>query len=592
MVCVCKLYSTEIVITPTGDDDATLIQYTLDALKDGDTLNLNGDFVIKHTIYLPSNFVWILNGSLTLAGDADLDEAGWVDPPIDATRRTGITEKQGGATNIDMSGGTYYGNSAQHPKSMRYINFVSVTNSKFHDMHITEVTDDNFTLGPGSNNNECRNLIGSFAHGNALTDKGDHNRWYDCIAEDCDSDGWTPKCRYSEFHRCIARRNEGPGFGMFCRIDGSGNPVDLGEAIENNKFYDCESYENNASGFSFNISSTSGEGGTILNNYVQARCYNNAASGVRFRNKQPNSIIENNEINIICYGNRGFSKSGDPSSLAGGLGTEGKSSTPVRGITGSVICFDNSQVDVNTNQATDCKIVVYNPNDQSPAILKKGGATNILTEVSFNCGDPLEKWCQIKYCGFSTPALPDAPANLTANVISSSQIDMSWTDNAEDEDGYIIEQKTTKSYTVIDTLEKDVTSFSSTDLTELTEYTYRVRAFNVSGYSDYSNEALATTEAGINTSAYHSSTGRDIVINNYPNPFHSTTRIEYKIPASCLVSLKVYDFSGRELTTLVHEEKPEGLHIIIFDGSHLSRGTYYFKLRAGDIIASRKFVLM
>jgi hypothetical protein len=304
---------------------------------------------------------------------------------------------------------------------------------------------------------------------------------------------------------------------------------------------------------------------------------------VRFRNKQPNSIIENNEVNIICYGNRGLKKSGGLSSLAGGLGTEGSSSSPVKGITGSVICYDNIQWDVNTNQATDCNI---------PAILKKGGAANILTEVSFNCGDPLEKWCQIKYCGFSTPALPDAPSNLTANVISSSQIDMSWTDNAENEDGYVIEQKTTKSYTVIDTLEKDVTSFSSTDLTELTEYTYRVRAFNVAGYSDYSNEALAKTEAGINTSAYHSSTGRDIVINNYPNPFHSATRIVYKIPASCLVSLKVYDFSGRELTTLVHEEKPEGLHIIIFDGSHLSRGTYFYKLHAGEYVESRRFVLM
>ena len=109
-----------------------------------------------------------------------------------------------------MSGGTYYGNSVNNSKkSVRFINFVYVTNSKFHDMVITDASDDCFTLGPGCNSNECRNLIGSFAgvslnmSGNGLTDKGNYNKWYDCIAEDCWSDGWTPKCRNSEFYRCI-----------------------------------------------------------------------------------------------------------------------------------------------------------------------------------------------------------------------------------------------------------------------------------------------------------------------------------------------------------------------------------------------------
>lgn len=391
-----QAFSETITITPTGGDDTTLIQKTLDGLSSGDTLQLNGDFIFGRTLYLPSDFIWILNGTLTLAGNADLNEAGWIAPGIDATRRTGITEKSGGATNIDMSGGTYYGNSANYSKSMRFINFVSVTNSNFHDMHITQVTDDNFTLGPGSNTNECRNLIGSFAGGNALTDKGDHNKWYDCIAEDCDSDGWTPKCRYSEFYRCIARRNDGPGFGMYCRIDGSGNPVDLGESIDNNKFFDCESYENNASGFSFNISSTSGEGGTIRNNFIQARCYNNDESGVRFRNKMPNSIVDNNEIDILTYGNRGNKKSGGPSSTAGGLGTD--ASYPVTRITGSVVSYDNGQYDVNIGQATNSDITVYRPLAENETVLKSGANTNNITIVDFICSDELIDWCQEEYC--------------------------------------------------------------------------------------------------------------------------------------------------------------------------------------------------
>ena len=78
---------------------------------------------------------------------------------------------------------------------------------------------------------------------------------------------------------------------MYCRTDGSGNPDDIGEAIDGNKFYDCVAYENDGAGFSFNISSNSGAGGTIRSNYVQAVCYSNESSGVRFRNKMPNSIV-------------------------------------------------------------------------------------------------------------------------------------------------------------------------------------------------------------------------------------------------------------------------------------------------------------
>ena len=159
-------------IVPSGTlDDTEVIQDALDLLQDGDTLKLKGDFHIRDTIYLPSNFKWILDGTLTLADNADddLDDVGWYqelnDPNnniIDACRRTGITEQAGGAVNIEMSGGTYSGNSAGNPASLRFINFVSVTNSHFHDMLITDVSDDNFTLGPGSNGNICSNLVASF----------------------------------------------------------------------------------------------------------------------------------------------------------------------------------------------------------------------------------------------------------------------------------------------------------------------------------------------------------------------------------------------------------------------------------------------
>ncbi len=411
--------ATVVVIVPTGtSDDAGLIQTTMDGLQAGDTLQLDGDFMLATTIYLPSNFTWILNGTLTLDENIDLDSVGWVDPPIDARRRTAISETPGGATNIDMSGGTYYGYDIHDGSStIRFINFVSVTNSYFHDFTVNEGSDDAFTLGPGCNNNQCRNLIGSGAHGNALTDKGDHNTWYDCIADDCDSDGWTPKCRYSTFIRCIASNNDGPGFGMYAREEGYA--YDVGAHIIGNRFIDCVSYgSRDSSGFSFNISSNC-PGAIIRDNFVQAVCYDNYKSGVSFRNKDnaETGIIENNEVDIVCYGNEGLRSNGDPSSWAGGLGIENDNSTEhntIENITGSVVCYDN-RIDVNTKGGLNCNITAYHPDGENPPVLEEGDASNIITVIGFNCSDQLYQWCAHAYCGL-LPCAGLADLNCDGNV--------------------------------------------------------------------------------------------------------------------------------------------------------------------------------
>lgn len=599
MLSTCPVFSAHIEIEPTGTgDDTDLIQNALDQLDAGDTLKLNGDFIHKRTIYMGSDFTWILNGSVTLAGDADLDEAGYYDSVIDARRRTGITEKPGGATNIDMSGGTYFGNSANYDKSMRYLNFGKVTNSYFHDMVITEVTDDNFTLGPGCNNNQCRNIVGSFSEsGNALTDKGDHNIWIDCVASDCGSDGWTPKCRFSTFIRCIAADNVGPGFGMYAREEGYANNRDVGARIIGNKFIDCVSYGSlNSSGFSFNISSNC-PGAIIRDNYIQALCYDNQGSGVFFRNKDDaeQGIIENNVVDILCFGNKGLRKNGENSSWAGGLGMENDNSTVhniIENISGSVVSYGN-RIDVNTRGGHHCNILVYHPEvENDPVLDDKSSGNNILTVIDFDCNDSLVKWCQHKYCDAALPTLPDAPADLTSEVISHSQIDLSWTDLADNEDGFIIEQETAGSYSIIATVDANVTSYSCTGLTELTEYTYTVQAFNVAGFSDYSNKTKATTDSGSTTSVPQVIGGRDNAIHIFPNPFHSITKIGFSIPESCLVSLKVYDMSGRELETLVHEKMPSGRHEIKFDGSELSAGSYFYILHAGDQVESGRIILL
>ena len=79
---------------------------------------------------------------------------------------------------------------------------------------------------------------------------------------------------------------------------------------------------------------------------------------------------------------------------------------------------------------------------------------------------------------------------------------------------------------------------------------------------------------------------------NYPNPFNPSTMIKYKIPESGLVTIKVYDALGREIATLVNEEKPVGSYEIKFDGSNLSSGVYFYRLNFDSFISIKKMILL
>ena len=90
---------------------------------------------------------------------------------------------------------------------------------------------------------------------------------------------------------------------------------------------------------------------------------------------------------------------------------------------------------------------------------------------------------------------PVVPASLTANAVSTSEIDLAWTDNSTNEDGFKLERKTaTTNYTAVASLGKNSNSYRDQGLTKNTTYYYRVYSFNSAGNSvTYSNEAQATT---------------------------------------------------------------------------------------------------
>ncbi len=79
---------------------------------------------------------------------------------------------------------------------------------------------------------------------------------------------------------------------------------------------------------------------------------------------------------------------------------------------------------------------------------------------------------------------------------------------------------------------------------------------------------------------------------SYPNPFNPSTRIRYEIPQYSFVTLTVFDVLGNLVARAVNEEKPAGSYEITFNAENLPSGVYFYRLKAGSFIKTKKMVLM
>jgi hypothetical protein len=82
------------------------------------------------------------------------------------------------------------------------------------------------------------------------------------------------------------------------------------------------------------------------------------------------------------------------------------------------------------------------------------------------------------------------------------------------------------------------------------------------------------------------------LLQNYPNPFNPVTTIEFDLPKSSHVSLKIFNILGEEVATVVSDRLSAGSHSYEWDASNLASGVYLYRLQAGNYVQTRKMILM
>jgi Peptidase family M28/Secretion system C-terminal sorting domain len=131
----------------------------------------------------------------------------------------------------------------------------------------------------------------------------------------------------------------------------------------------------------------------------------------------------------------------------------------------------------------------------------------------------------------------------------------------------------------------EINYYSFTDnpqLSGVNKLYYRLKQVDFDGTFSYSHVVNVTYDVP----------AEFVLSQNYPNPFNPSTKLNYFVPKESFVSIKVYDFLGREVTTLVNETKSTGSYEMTFDASDLPSGTYFYTLIAENYSSTKKMILL
>ncbi|CAN5400098.1 hypothetical protein BH10BAC5_BH10BAC5_07490 [soil metagenome] len=242
----------------------------------------------------------------------------------------------------------------------------------------------------------------------------------------------------------------------------------------------------------------------------------------------------------------------------------------------------------NTGLTTGCRGVTVNWLNGTGPILyatSSGGSANTFVTALDN-GAPTFTVLATAPANYVYRGIAFTPNSITpvelgsfTSIISNNNVQLNWrTENEQNNSRFVIERKSANSdWSSVGTVSgagnsstvKNYT-FSDVNIASGT-YHYRLNQIDFNGnhkYYDLSNEVIVGVPSAFSLSQ------------NFPNPFNPSTTINYSLPADSRVDLKVFDMSGKEVSSLVNGNQAAGYYSINFNAAGLSSGIYFYRLTA------------
>ncbi|MFZ1323397.1 MAG: T9SS type A sorting domain-containing protein [Ignavibacteria bacterium] len=212
----------------------------------------------------------------------------------------------------------------------------------------------------------------------------------------------------------------------------------------------------------------------------------------------------------------------------------------------------------------------------------------------YECSDPLSVRGATPTIGaweYSETLLPVELSSFISNV-NGTDVTLNWTTASElNNSGFDIERKNSVSgnWSKVGNVTGNGTvstpqNYSFTDRGLTTgKYNYRLKQIDFNGNFEYFN---LSNEVGIGIPEKYS------LSQNYPNPFNPSTKISYDLPTDGMVSLRLFDMTGREVASIVNEVQSAGYYTVNFNASSLSSGVYFYTISSNNFIATKKLMLV
>ena len=233
------------------------------------------------------------------------------------------------------------------------------------------------------------------------------------------------------------------------------------------------------------------------------------------------------------------------------------------------------------------------PQTGSPLLMAAAPIPGVNLDI-YSCTNPELRSATAPTIGayeYTEQTLPVELASFISNV-TGRDVNLNWTTTSElNNAGFNVERRivNTNEWTKVGNVAGNGTvstpqEYSFTDRgLDAGKYNYRLKQIDFNGNFEYYNLS-SEVNVGVPT--------KFDLSQNYPNPFNPSTKINYDVPSDGLVSLKIFDMSGKEVASLVNEVKTAGYYTLQFNAANLPSGVYFYTLSANNFTSTKKMTLL